>query len=176
MAYLVLMGLISKEKVEGAVLEHPGLKPVTALIAAGELVPLQIKRHVTSFVMWMVYNSFAWTSGDFTFFRDDDLPPAAIRSGKSSPELIVRGISFIDEASLDTYFEAFSHKRVVASRTPPMRLEQFPDDSLVQSIYVNLGQPLPVEEAISLSAAQGTPLKAKQALYQLIECELVESG
>ncbi len=171
-AYLMRTGILTNKKVEKAVYTNPHRKPVAALLAAGMMSPLQVSRHVTSFVLDNVLETFAWTDGEFEFYRGRENPSEAFPSGLDVIALILRGVDQIQEDALDVYFGAIAGRRVALNRTPPARLERFNPTPLLQETYRSLSSARTIEESLAHNRAFGEAAAVKRALYLLVECEL----
>jgi serine/threonine protein kinase len=171
-AYLMRTGILTNKKVEKAVYTNPHRKPVAALLAAGMMSPLQVSRHVTSFVLDNVLETFAWTDGEFEFYRGRENPSEAFPSGLDVIALILRGVDQIQEGVLDAYFAAIGDRRVGLNRTPPARIERFNPTPLLQESYRSLSTARSIEESLAHNRSFGEAAAVKRALYLLIECEL----
>lgn len=173
-SHLITTGELEREAVKVAVLANPHRSLVAALLSAGRLGPLQISRFVTSYVLDTVLDTFAWQDGEFGFFRGREVDHEAFPTGMDLLELISKGVSTIDEPTLDTYFEQFRGNRVLPSQTPPTHVDAFEPDDVMVYVYRSLGRGYAVHDAIADCASSGPSVKVKQALYTLIECELAE--
>lgn len=173
-AYLLRIGLVTEATLAAVIRTNPKLRPVSALLKAGQVVPLQISRQVASFVQWLVLNVFTWTEGEFAFYRDRACAEDAFPTGNTTLELITRGVALIQEPALDAYFDALLGYYLAVNRTPPVRIEQAEPDELLQAVYQETFTRRPVEETVAACLQLGPALKVKQMLYFLVECELAE--
>ena len=171
-AYLIRSDILSSHRVEMAIKNNPHRRPIAALLAAGALAPLQVSRHVVAFVLESVFETFAWTDGKFAFYRDREAPGESFPTGQDAMELVINGVGRLSESFLDGYFQQLSGYHIVANRMPPARIERFHPDPLLLDVYRTLGTSQPVEDAITACSLLGDPIKAMQALYLLVECEL----
>ena len=171
-AYLIRSDILSSHRVEMAIRNNTHRRPIAALLAAGALAPLQVSRHVVAFVLESVFDTFAWTDGSFAFYRDREAPQESFPSGQDAMELVVNGVSHLSDAFIEGYFQQLSGFHIVANRMPPARIERFHPDPLLLDVYRTLGTSQPIEDAITACSLLGDQIKAMQALYLLIECEL----
>jgi len=171
-AHLVRVGLVSRAKLSKAVRANPTLKPVTALVATGNIVPLQLARQLASFVQWSVLDAFGWITGSYAFFRGrvcDDGFPTTYRGY----EIVAKGASSLTGEALDSHFARIRGKLAI-KRSPVSAEEIFPAPPVPQILRALAEQPLAPAEV--LAQVKADPLHIKQALYVLTECELVEPG
>jgi serine/threonine protein kinase len=171
-AYLIRSDILSSHRVEMAIRNNPHRRPIAALLAAGAIAPLQVSRHVVAFVLESIFDTFGWIDGTFAFYRDREAPGESFPTGQDAMELVVNGVSHLSEAFIDGYFQQLSGYSIVANRMPPARIERFHPDPLLLEVYRSLGTAQPVDDAVTACGLMGEPLKAMQALYLLIECEL----
>jgi hypothetical protein len=172
LAYLMRKDELSQHRVEMAIKTNPQRRPIAALLASGSLAPLQVSRHVTSFVLETVLETFWWTDGSFAFYRDMESSDDSFPTGLGAMELLAKGVTQLPEEFLDGYFSQLSGQDVVANRTPPTRIERFEPDELMLELYRMLGTSQAMERLISTGTGLGDPIQVKQNLYLLIECEL----
>jgi hypothetical protein len=170
-AYLVRSGVVSESQLALAIRTHPQLQPVEALITCGQLAPLQVSRQVASFVSWSLFQTFAWSQGQLSYYRGQACPPGAFPTGYLGPELIGKGVSYLPEAHFDSYFVPLARASVVAVLPPPLQPAQFESTPLAVELYHELVSPRPVPEL--LVGDKRETLRRKRALYLLLECELV---
>jgi eukaryotic-like serine/threonine-protein kinase len=173
-AYLLRIGMVSEAKLAAVIRTSPKLRPVSALLKAGQVVPLQVSRQVASFVQWLVLNVFTWTEGEFAFYRDRACAEDAFPTGKTTLQLIARGVALIQEPALDAYFDALLGYYLAVNCTPPIRIEQAEPDELLLAVYQETFTRRPVEETVAACLHLGSAVKVKQSLYFLVECELAE--
>jgi eukaryotic-like serine/threonine-protein kinase len=171
-AYLLRLGVLTEEQLAGSIRAYPQLKPIAALVAAGQIVPMQVSRQATAFVLWSVLESFAWTTGAFAFYHGRDPAADAFPSGLQSLEMITRGAAHLDAEALDAYFARLRGRQIVASRTPTVRVEAFNPDELFMDCYLAIIERRPVEEALDTCSLLADPLRVRQALYLMLECDL----
>ena len=171
-AYLIRSDILSSHRVELAIRNNTHRRPIAALLAAGALAPLQVSRHVVSFVLESVFDTFGWIDGSFAFYRDREAPQESFPSGQDAMELVVNGVSHLPEGFFESYFQQLGGFHIVANRMPPARIERFHPDPMLLDVYRTLGTSQPIEDAITACSLLGDSLKAMQSLYLLIECEL----
>ena len=104
-AHLLEAEVFSRPDVKLALKEHPDAGLVPALLATGRLTPLQIPRHITSFVLDRVFDTFAWETGRFAFFRNRRASHETFPTGLGPIELLKKSIYRLSENSLDRYFQ-----------------------------------------------------------------------
>ncbi|MCK5800307.1 MAG: hypothetical protein KAI47_24120, partial [Deltaproteobacteria bacterium] len=167
-------GQLERDDVKTAVLANPHRSLVAALLAAGQLAPLQISRHVTSYVMETVLDTFAWRDGNFAFYRHRKLDHESFPTGMELPKLLATGVDTISDPEFNAYFEQFQNRRIFPSPTPPAPIEVFDPDDFTLSIYQNLSRNEALHTLLSQSAAEGDLPRAQRALYLLIECEFAD--
>jgi serine/threonine protein kinase len=172
--HLLANGHLEAEDVKVAVLANPHRSLVAALLAAGQLAPLQISRYVTSYVLDTVLATFSWSSGDFAFYRGRSLDHESFPTGMELPQLLVKGVGSMQDPALDDYFEQLRGSRVIPSQTPPTHIDAFAPDDLMLSVYRSIGRGYEVFDTIKGCAGYGDLTEVKRALYLLIECELAE--
>jgi hypothetical protein len=172
-AYLIRNDIISKHRVEMVIKGSPHRRPISALLSAGTLSPLRVSRHVTSFVLSNVLDTFSWSEGDFAFYRGKTAPDESFPTGQSAMGLILQGISRLPESLLDSTLSSLIGYHVVANETPPASIELFQLDQEQMSIFQSLASARPLDDALTMCMPLAEPLKVKQTLYLLIECEMV---
>jgi hypothetical protein len=123
-------------------------------------------------VLESVFDTFGWIDGTFAFYRDHEAPGESFPTGQDAMELVVNGVSHLSESFIQGYFQQLSGYNIVANRMPPARIERFHPDPLLLEVYRSLGTSQSVDDAVTACGLLGEPLKAMQALYLLIECEL----
>ena len=171
-AYLLATGELTRKNVQLAVLEHTGRKLVAALLSAGLLAPLQISRHVSSFVMASVFDTFAWNEGSFAFYRGKTCTSEAFLTDLDPFEMVVKGIGTLNEPMLDAYIEKVGSRTVSPNRKPPVSIKAFSPDDTLLNVYRSTGASLTVKETVDRDLKFGLPLRVKQAMYLLLECDL----
>jgi eukaryotic-like serine/threonine-protein kinase len=172
-AYLLESGILAREAVERALRANPHRRLMAALVSDGLIVPLRVVRHVAACVLDNVIDAFSWSEGTFSFYRGRECSREAFPTGLDSLELISRGVASLPSEVLDRFFEGHAGRQLSRNPSPPLRIEHFSTNPLVTQTYLSLGAPASVEGALSSLGWLGDPIRAKQSLYLLIECELV---
>lgn len=171
-AYLVRVGVVSEERLAACIVEHPRLCPVSALVASGELAPLQLSRQLSSFVQWSVLGAFSWGSGSYAFRRG-----ARCTEGFPSTyrglELIAKGVSYIEEQALDGYLARLAGRKLVVNAVASATVEGLGTLAPCREVHAAFASPHTTAQVIEACAAFD-PRRVKQALYLLIESELVK--
>ena len=171
-AYLLATNELTRKNVQMAVLEHPGRKLIAALLAAGLLAPLQISRHVSSFVMASVFDTFSWHEGRFAFSRGKTCTSEAFLTDLDANEMVVKGIATLPEPMLDAYIAKVGSRKVAPNRKPPVSIKAFSPDDTLLNVYRSTGAQLTVKETVDRDLKYGLPIRVKQAMYLLLECDL----
>ncbi len=171
-AFMLATGELTRKNVQLAVLEHPGRKLIAALLAAGLLAPLQISRHVSSFVMANVFDTFSWHEGIFAFYRGKECTSEAFLTDLGAIEMVVKGISTLPEPMLDAYIAKVGDRKICPNRKPPVSIKAFSPDDTLLNVYRSTGASLTVRETVERDLKFGIPVRVKQAMYLLLECDL----
>lgn len=171
-AYLLATEELSEHRVELSLKNNPHRRPISALLAAGAIAPLQVSRHVTAFVLETVHETFCWDEGEFAFYREREASEESFPTGKEALDLVRDGVFALPEAYLERYFQRLSGYNIVVNRTPPVRVEQFGLDPVYIDLYRTMVAAIPLDESLAACAQLTDPLRARQALHLFIECEL----
>ncbi|MBK8482643.1 MAG: protein kinase [Proteobacteria bacterium] len=176
-AFLLQRGLTTREDVARAARAraHRGL--VAALIADGRLSPLHVSRATAAFVTERVTETFAWSAGQFAFFRGHEAPANAFPCDLRLVELLQAGVACLSRAALTAYFARLRDCEVRRLPAPPPGA---PNAALLQlptlgALYQRLAT---AESTTAIIASAGPepddPLGWARALYLLLECELAQ--
>ena len=172
-AFLIRTGVVEKEMVKETVERKPKRALMPALIALEHVGPLQVSRHITAFIMDNVLDTFGWREGSFAFFRDRSCSSEAFPIGLAGMALILQGVGALQEGTLDSYFLGIRGRRTAPNRTPPMWIGAFKPDENMSAVYRTAAESPTIDELLARCLKEGDPLRMKQALYLLIECDMV---
>lgn len=173
-AYLITGGTLKKEEVQSSVMANPHRSLVAGLISAGLLGPLQVSRHVTAHVLDTVFDSFAWNSGSFAFYRNKKVTHESFPTGLNLIPLINKGVSQLADDALEDYFRDLKNQQIIPSQTPPAEIAAFDPGPEMIVVYDALNRGYLVQDLLAECGKQANLLAVKKALYTLIECELAE--
>ncbi len=165
LAYLSRVGVMSESQLGAALMRSPQLKPIAAVLAAGLIVPLQLSRHVTSFVTFSLLETFGWLRGEAAFYPGLRCPTGAFPTGYRSVPLVTKGISHLEEPALDELLRRHGQRRLAAVPRPPLRLDD-PSLALIREAFAT---PRPLEQGLAPLLARGDRLRLKQGLHLLLE-------
>ena len=172
-AFLICTGVLTKEQVSEAIEHRPKRHLIPALVVQEHLGPLQVSRHITEYVLSTVVDTFGWRGGSFAFYRDRSCSNEAFPMGQDSIQLLLKGVDALEEEMLDSYLSGISHRRAAPNRPPPMWIGAFKPDANMSAVYRAAGESPTVEELLAHCIKEGEPRRIKQALYLLIECDMV---
>jgi len=171
-AYLVRVGVVSEDRLATRIVEHPTLCPVSALVASGELAPLQLSRQLSSFVQWSVLSAFSWGSGSYAFRREAS-GTEGFPSTYRGLELIAKGVSYIEELALDGYLARLAGRKLVVNAVASATVEGLGTLAPCREVHATFAAPRTTAQVIE-ACATFDARRVKQALYLLIESELVK--
>jgi serine/threonine protein kinase len=172
-AHLLCEQTLERDDVKASLLANPHRSLMAALLNAGQISPLQVSRHVTSYVQENVLATFYWEEGTFAFYRGREVNYEVFPSGMSLTELIRSGVAGIPEDVLDRYFGRIAAGRLVPAENPPAHIDVFDPDEVLLEAYQSIGRRHTVMDLIA-ACRSGAPVDAKRALYLLLECELAD--
>ena len=172
-AFLIRTGVLDKDQVVETVEQKPTRALMPALIALEHVGPLTVSRHITAFIMDNVLDTFGWREGSFAFFRDRSCSSEAFPIGMAGMSLIRQGVGALREGTLDAYYHEVRMRRAAPNRTPPMWIGAFKPDEDMSRVYRAAAESPTIDELLTRCLKEGDPLRIKQALYLLIECDMV---
>ena len=172
-AFLLRTGVLEQDQVRETVKRKPKRALMPALIALEHVGPLQVSRHITAFIMDNVLDTFGWREGSFAFFRDRSCSSEAFPIRLEGMELIRKGVGAMHEGPLDAFFQQVKARHAAPNRTPPMWIGAFNPDDAMSAVYRAAAESPTVDELLARCLKEGDPLRIKQALYLLLECDMV---
>jgi serine/threonine protein kinase len=174
LGYLIERNIVAPTQIEAAAAIDPR-RPLAVLVGSGTLGPLQFSRQVGSFVTERVVNAIGWTEGQYAFYRNRVPTEDFLPSGMSTLELIARGVSEFDQAALARYCGRLRSFQIAPNRSPLAGIERLEPNPLLLEIFSRLEPPQPLPALLESCAGLGDPLRVRQALYLLLECQMAEA-
>jgi len=172
-ARLIAEGHLTRPSVEAAMRGHPRWPPMSSLLAAEVVNPLQVSRLITLFIHWRVLDTFSWTGGKFSFYRGMSCPLDTFPTGRDGVEFIVTGVNLMEDVTLEAHIARLRRVRLVANSTPSFQLEQLERHPEVGRIYRRMKTPCSAGEVLKVSA---NPRQVREAIHLLYESDLVHAA
>jgi hypothetical protein len=171
-AHVVRNGVVEREALARAMHDFPHRLPMSAVLAAEVLPPLQVTRQVSSFVLSRVLGAFSWAEGTFALYRGVRRPPDTFPTGRDALGFIVDGVSAMAPAALDRYVGGLVDRSLVASASAPVSAAQLDRHALVEPLHRLLARAHTMEQLLQESTGESAA-PVKQAIHLLVECGLV---